>query len=472
MKVFSKWYLIIIFIIILILEIFIFTRFLYNDLKVSSKMASTFLTNLMNSEFFVVTKLDEHFYDSNLGQDFSKILKEGPNEYLEGIYYSVKSLKYVKKVEDGYLLYEIPETVLNMPQKSGKIYMVVYNNKIVYSNEKTLIGSALNKKGFLTESSDTIFGYKVIVMLELSRFFMYILLFFTPIILIFVLLMYIILHNQRYYNNLLISVETLSESLKQVYNDIKNGKEINFCTYEMKNVEMKKLQLILYDIIQEIKDVYKEYAKTIEDLDLKMMELEEINKALMERDIQLISVLAEAVEIKDSATGNHSKKVAEIALKIAEELGVKDSEELEAIKYGAILHDIGKIGIPESILNKPGKLTPEEFELMKKHTIFGEKIISTIPGWNLVADIIRHHHENWDGSGYPDGLKNGEISLRAQIVSISDVFIALIEDRPYRKAMTIDEALDVIKSMVNKKFSEKIYNAFLRAFHKLNDFVD
>jgi HD-GYP domain-containing protein (c-di-GMP phosphodiesterase class II) len=134
------------------------------------------------------------------------------------------------------------------------------------------------------------------------------------------------------------------------------------------------------------------------------------------------------------------------------------------------LHDIGKIGIPESILNKPSKLTPEEFEIMKKHTIFGEKIIKSVPGFDLVADIIRHHHENYDGSGYPDGLVGEESSLRTQIVSIADVFTALTEDRPYRKALRINEAIELIKSMVGTKFSKQIFDAFLKALDRyLND---
>lgn len=109
---------------------------------------------------------------------------------------------------------------------------------------------------------------------------------------------------------------------------------------------------------------------------------------------------------------------------------------------------------------------------MKKHTILGEKIIQSIPGWDLVADIIRHHHENYDGSGYPDGLSGDEISLRAQIVSIADVFTALTENRPYRKALSIDEAIEVIRGMVGTKFSEEIFNAFLKALDRLLNGVD
>ncbi|WP_051001567.1 HD-GYP domain-containing protein [Thermosipho africanus] len=209
-----------------------------------------------------------------------------------------------------------------------------------------------------------------------------------------------------------------------------------------------------------------EHEKTNEILEETMAELEETNAELVEKNLQIISALAEAVEIKDSVTGNHSKNVMNLSIELAKELDVSDPAELEAIKYGAILHDIGKIGIPEHILNKPGKLDDKEFEIMKKHTIFGEKIIKTIPGWDLVADVIRHHHENWDGSGYPDGLKDGEISLRAQIVAIVDVFVALTEDRPYRNGLSVEKAIEIMKEMVGSKFSPELFEKFVIVLKK------
>lgn len=156
-----------------------------------------------------------------------------------------------------------------------------------------------------------------------------------------------------------------------------------------------------------------------------------------------------------------------LALDLARELGLTDPADLEAIRFGALLHDIGKIGIPEHILNKPGRLTQQEYEIMKMHPIYGEKIVRKISGWDLVADIIRHHHENFDGSGYPDGLKGEQISLRAQVVGIVDVFSALIEDRPYRRALSVEEALKLMESeMVGTKFDPRLYEAFLRVLQR------
>ncbi|MFN3282729.1 MAG: HD-GYP domain-containing protein, partial [Pseudothermotoga sp.] len=168
----------------------------------------------------------------------------------------------------------------------------------------------------------------------------------------------------------------------------------------------------------------------------------------------------------------HSGRVVNLAFDLAKELGITDPADLEAIKFGALLHDVGKIGIPEHILNKPGRLTFDEFEIMKKHPIFGEKIIKNISGWDLVADIVRHHHENIDGSGYPDGLTGDQISVRAQIVSLVDVFTALIEERPYRPAMSLDEALRIIeREMIGVKFHPNLYKAFLNVLkRRLSDF--
>jgi putative nucleotidyltransferase with HDIG domain len=149
---------------------------------------------------------------------------------------------------------------------------------------------------------------------------------------------------------------------------------------------------------------------------------------------------------KDTYTAEHSKGVAELAVLIASKLGMRKNQQKLLNKAGH-LHDIGKIGISESILNKSGKLLPEEYEEIKKHSLIGYEIVSQFPNLKEVALIVKHHHEMMDGSGYPDGLKGDEIPFNAQILNVADIFNALTTDRPYRKGFEQDIALEMMTQM-------------------------
>jgi putative two-component system response regulator len=136
--------------------------------------------------------------------------------------------------------------------------------------------------------------------------------------------------------------------------------------------------------------------------------------------------------------------------------------DVELVRIGTPLHDIGKIGIDDSILRKPDRLTPEEFEVMKLHTVKGSEIIDTLPDLHPIRPIVRHHHERLDGSGYPDGLRNTEVPLLAQIVSIVDIFDALTTERPYRNARPHGEAFDVLSSEASKGWRDRaLVDAFV-----------
>ncbi|MBW1696869.1 MAG: diguanylate cyclase [Deltaproteobacteria bacterium] len=154
--------------------------------------------------------------------------------------------------------------------------------------------------------------------------------------------------------------------------------------------------------------------------------------------------LAITVEAKDAYTQGHIERVANVAMLLGRKMGLSQKE-IEALRFGGTLHDIGKIGVPEEILNKPGPLTEKEFEIMKSHADIGYRICSPLKK-NLgpALDVIRHHHEKLDGSGYPDGLKGDEISMVARIMAVADMYDALITDRPYRKAMSRDNAFEVL----------------------------
>src|SRR5207244_4222623 len=146
--------------------------------------------------------------------------------------------------------------------------------------------------------------------------------------------------------------------------------------------------------------------------------------------------LATAIEPKDGGTSDHIRRVQKVALGLAKALGVTDELTIKAIKAAALLHDTGKLAVPEHILNKPGKLTPAEFEQMKLHVDVGADILSSIDFPYPVVPIVRAHHENWDGSGYPRGIRGEEIPIGARILSVVDCYDALTSDRPYRPALS------------------------------------
>src|SRR5205085_4946549 len=158
---------------------------------------------------------------------------------------------------------------------------------------------------------------------------------------------------------------------------------------------------------------------------------------------ETIEALAVAINAKDEVTHEHVLRVQIYAASVARILGCSDAE-VEALKAGALLHDIGKIAVPDYILNKPGKLTASEFEKMKLHTIAGARILSRVEFPYPIVPIVRHHHERWDGKGYPDGLAGEQIPVTARILSVVDCFDAVREDRQYRKGMTRQEAINLV----------------------------
>lgn len=175
---------------------------------------------------------------------------------------------------------------------------------------------------------------------------------------------------------------------------------------------------------------------------------------------ETIEALAVAINAKDEVTHEHVLRVQIYAAGVARLLGC-DETEIEALRAGALLHDIGKIAVPDYILNKPGKLTAAEFEKMKMHTIFGAQILGRVEFPYPVVPVVRHHHERWDGKGYPDGLKGEDIPLTARILSVVDCFDAVREDRQYRKAMTREEAVAFIMDGSGTMYDPRVVGTFL-----------
>ncbi|MBW1974527.1 MAG: response regulator [Deltaproteobacteria bacterium] len=169
----------------------------------------------------------------------------------------------------------------------------------------------------------------------------------------------------------------------------------------------------------------------------------------------ILFFIAKVVEARDAYTEHHTERVAAVAQLLGQKLGLSQRE-LKVLRRGALLHDIGKVGIPEPILNKPGPLTPEERAEMERHVLIGYEICQPLRTLKEALPIIKHHHEKWDGTGYPDGLAGEEIPLLVRIVSVADVFDALTSDRPYRPAWPLKKALEYIREQAGKHFDPEI----------------
>lgn len=181
-----------------------------------------------------------------------------------------------------------------------------------------------------------------------------------------------------------------------------------------------------------------------------------------ETQIEILERLALAAEYRDDDTGEHTKRVGQISAQIAQVIGLPEAE-VDLIRQAAPLHDVGKIAIPDSILLKPGKLTPEEFEHMKTHTTSGAKILSggRFPLLQMAEEIALTHHERWDGSGYMLHLQGEAIPMAGRIVAVADVFDALTHERPYKKAWSQAEAIAEIQSQRGRQFEPRLVEAFL-----------
>ena len=174
-----------------------------------------------------------------------------------------------------------------------------------------------------------------------------------------------------------------------------------------------------------------------------------------------LRLMAKSLEMRDSYTSGHSERAAELAYRIAKALGL--SEKLcERIKMACTLHDVGKIGIPDYILGKPEKLSDSEFEVIKTHPTKSEQLLKSVKGLREEAKWVRHHHERWDGLGYPDGLSGEQIPLPSRIIAIADIYEALTSDRPYRKAYSKEEAIEMIEQMSGTVLDPRVVDAFLK----------
>jgi len=190
---------------------------------------------------------------------------------------------------------------------------------------------------------------------------------------------------------------------------------------------------------------------------LRIKQLEEQSSALRN---SVICAFNQLLDLKDLNTGVHSTRLAEWGMRVGQELGLEEAE-LQNLEVAALLHDIGKMGIPDAILRKPERLDPEEYALMKKHSEFGWAVLRMLPGFERAALHILHHHESFDGQGYPAGLKDTEIPVVSRIVCVIDAFDAMVSSRPYRKGLPYEEAVRRLSKASGTQFDPAVVRTFL-----------
>jgi len=222
--------------------------------------------------------------------------------------------------------------------------------------------------------------------------------------------------------------------------------------------DMDFLMVLASDIVMAIQN-----AKLFEDIKKQL----DVNKQLL---LNTVETLATAIDIKNSYTHGHTERVMKYSMALLKYIPqdlTKDHEDFEnSLRISALLHDIGKIGIPESILNKSDKLLPEEIKFIEKHPSLGAEILEPIKEFKEISLGVKYHHERYDGKGYPCGLSGKDIPLIATIISVADAYDAMTSDRPYRKGLKKNEAIDEIVSNKNKQFSPVVVDAFLEAVYK------
>lgn len=221
-----------------------------------------------------------------------------------------------------------------------------------------------------------------------------------------------------------------------------------------------------HDVVAEKFEMDKrneEYRRSLEvTMRSKTMELQETYEKLKMANLQTVQALAETIEAKDQYTQGHCERVRSISVRLARELGLSQNQ-FEPLEFAALLHDIGKIGIPERILNKVGPLDTEEVEIIKMHPLIGAQILSIVEFFAPAINGVRHHHERWDGKGYPDGVSGEDIDPLARIITLADTFDAMAQSRPYRNALPMETVLAEIRKQSGKQFSPLVVKAFFDA---------
>lgn len=234
--------------------------------------------------------------------------------------------------------------------------------------------------------------------------------------------------------------------------------------YLMKPFDLRQVEAVVKRALehQDLLLAKQRYENHLEDLvEQRTAELDRALGSLEDAYRSTLKALTAALETRDSETHGHSERVVSYSLRLGREYGL-DDHQMKALEFGSLLHDIGKIGVPDSILRKPAKLTDEEWVLMREHPLHGQQILRGIEFLEGAARVVAQHHEKWDGSGYPIGLKCEEIDLCARIFAVADAFDAMTSDRVYRRGKSYEAASQELDDWSGKQFDPKVVEAFHR----------
>ena len=252
---------------------------------------------------------------------------------------------------------------------------------------------------------------------------------------------------------------------------ITKGLELGADEYITKPFDLVEFRLRVKNGIKigAYQNMLKEHKKVLEEeVTNKTKELQVALNEVEKSEHDIISILGKTAEFRDNETSAHTIRVGEMAALLAKKFNFSE-EYVNLMRLAAPMHDMGKIGIPDNILLKPGKLDHDEFEIMKQHAKIGHSILSQkdTPLLKLAAEIAHSHHEKYNGEGYPNGLKKDEIPLSGAIVAVVDIFDALLSQRPYKKAFTLEKTLDIIKSSSGSHFNPKVVETFLDSLDEI-----
>jgi putative nucleotidyltransferase with HDIG domain len=231
-----------------------------------------------------------------------------------------------------------------------------------------------------------------------------------------------------------------------------------------RNIDLTALSVIVPLLVI----IYLTFRTSLDRIDDAHRHLAQVNDLYL----STIETLAMAVDAKDQITHGHIRRVQVYAVELAKRLGVTEPQQIKAIEAAALLHDVGKLGIPEHILNKPGSLNEAEFSVIKRHADIGADLLSSIRFPYPVVPIVRHHHERWDGTGYPSGISKADIPVGARILSVVDCFDALNSDRPYRPKLTVNEAFEILRQRRGTMYDPWVVDTFISVYPQIADLAD
>ena len=210
----------------------------------------------------------------------------------------------------------------------------------------------------------------------------------------------------------------------------------------------------------------KEIRELTESYNRAAVSVKNARENLQGAYVEFIGSLANALDARDRYTAGDSRRVSQLSCATAAAMGLTP-QQIELIRVGALLHDIGKIGIADSVLQKPGRLTDEEFAIVKEHTVIGRRILEGVQGLAPYLGAVELHHENWDGSGYPKGQSGEETPIDARIIHVSDAYDAMTTDRSYRWGMTHEQAINILQTYAGSQFDPRVVEMFLKLPHQL-----